>query len=333
MHNRTGSIFILIAALVFYTGAHAFSDHGKNKDKGNNKAKYATINTTQSNTVYDSIKLVLFHYTDNPCSIPGAIRTSDDSCRHPLFKYTNLSNLSDTLINTPDSIQSRTVKAQTTLHAFLQFSEIPSSSPRVKNLKHDQFLMLVETKKEVRKMPWIINMFLKVWYFITNVIGKIIDLIIKPVMKLSPLWKVVLVIIIALLVTGIIIIVSRFSSRFYPSSYNNKENGKLLPENGDPDWLSSAQSHLNNKMYAECISDLYLWLLQSIDSRKMVRKHEWWTNRQLLEIIKVRNKKHYPLAGRIIGIYEQTIYGHRVPESETVEQLMQSVINDKGLKP
>jgi hypothetical protein len=310
MHDRIGSIFLLIA-LVFSTGAFAYEEQ---------------------NSIYDSIKLVLYHYDNNPCSIPGAIQVSNDSCKHPLFKYTTYNGLSDTLIHSSDSTQTRPMKARTTLLAFLRFSEIPSSSPKLSNLKHDQFLKLVEVKNEVRKMPWIIKKLFAVWYFVVKVIEKIFNVVINPVMKLSTLWKAVLVIIITLMATCIVIIVSRFSARFYPSTFDNKDNAKLLHDVKDSNWLSCAQSHLNQKMYTECISDIYRWFLQSIDSRKMVRRYEWWTNRQLLELIRVRNKNHYPLAGRIIGLYEQTIYGHRVPESEIVEQLMQSVINDRGFR-
>ncbi len=256
---------------------------------------------------------------DSPCTVAGAVR-SDTGCIHPLQSYFARTDTSE--YRHWDS--SDCARAKTALLTFRHFSGI-SSQPNQKLLaSHSAYLTLLRKPPEQKQAPWIVRKLSELWIiFKENVLAPLFASVREPLSKLNPVWRIIVLILVAFGVLAIVVFSTKFLARFYPESDYRQDTGHAGATRATPaEWLNRAHNAASGKNYPQSVDFLYRWLVSFMSTRGIVRRHEWWTNRQFLSLIRHRSPGRVSVAEGIVRLYEDTFYGHRSPSEQAITSLL-----------
>ncbi len=250
---------------------------------------------------------------DDCAMVPGAIvpRSGDSACRHPLDKYVYVRNDSIVIGNS----------GKTMLAAYQAFRRIDQNE-HAYSFSHTKFLAYAEPPKQPEE-SWISRQikkflgwtFMQLFHFLMPRLAELWN-------SLSAPGKTVVVAFAALLMLVFLAFIAR------ALTHSHLVQRRLAPDVLPPiktvrkvNWLSKADASLRSEQYREALSFLYTWFTIWLTESGMIRRQEWWTNRQLIAAIERSRPAIGGLAQSLIAFYEDTEYGHRAVKAESVHEL------------
>lgn len=248
------------------------------------------------------------------CELPGAIVSSDydQDCYHPIKDHLDYS----------DTVN------YTAIYTFRRFcippqnTFIPFDTAR---FSHKDFLSVYDIKEETekKKASWLTKALnqLVIWW--SDAIRFIKKHLISPLRTLDLSWKIIVTIGAVFLIVGISFLTSRFAKRIYPQQNARLERFPFEARGEKIPSLQQAQALLENGDARGSVSELYGWMAHTADQLNLVKRYEWWTNRQFAKLINKRSSDMSALAVRIIGEYESIVFGHRPAESSSLRELIE----------
>ncbi len=267
------------------------------------------------------------------CYLPGTILyfKTDTTCFSPVQVQINNYNeyFQDSKDYEEPDIQMDSlykIRYRLAMYAYKKFSKTKDKLRKDYDFSHSTFLQYLDEEEDIKEKSWLVKLVEKIYYFIEKYILKpFFKFIVAPVAKLSFFWKVILFILAIAVFLFVVVVVGRFAARFYPDVEFSKGKystvkGRNLPLNID--WLQRARENVNTASYSEATDCLYRYLISWSLDRSRIRRYEWWTNRQFLNIVRKRFKNDFNTADNIVYLYEQVIYGHTQPNKNDLESLV-----------
>jgi hypothetical protein len=86
-------------------------------------------------------------------------------------------------------------------------------------------------------------------------------------------------------------------------------------------WIDRADEAIRGGDYRSALTCLYRWLIAWVTDHNVVGRHQWWTNRQLIGALSGGKHEVTGVARDIVSRYEDTEYGHRSVDLETISGL------------
>lgn len=248
------------------------------------------------------------------CAKPGAIvAASGDTtrCRHPLNDYVCLRH---------DSVVIRD-GGKAMLAAYQAFRRIRQNNHGY-SFSHKKFLAYAEPPKQ-RSRSWISRQLNKLlsWTFMR------FFRFLAP--RLAELWnslsssgKWAVIAVAALLMLVFLAFIAR------ALTHSHFVQQRLAPDVLPPmkaarrvDWLAHADASLQSGEYRKALAFLYTWFTVWSTQSGVIKRQEWWTNRQLIAAIDRSRPAIGSLAQSLIALYEDTEYGHRAVEADALSTL------------
>jgi hypothetical protein len=266
---------------------------------------------------------------DSFCRLPGTIvNYSEDSvCFNPLQYYINSYYYDTAKIAFDDSLREWQVKIA--LYSYDKFTHFPVKHKSTFRFSHTRFLSFAVEKKEPREMPWILKKLEDIMLWLKKHIW---DPLMKPLYKsfrrLSVGVKILVVIAGMILFLLLIALIARAVSRIYPAvDYSDKtvRKRKRAVVVTRRNRLEKAYALFTGGELQKALEQLYVWLLEYFTGRNGIKRYEWWTNRQFLDLVKKRRPEKHPLAQQLIQQYEETVYGHRTVGQQKMAALFKSI--------
>lgn len=264
------------------------------------------------------------------CELPGAVGIKDNSydslsadysssCTHTLKKYIDRS------FSQTDSLYT-TSSVSTAIYTFHRFC-IPEKSTFLPfdtgRFSHQQFLALYdEEEPEIKKESWFAKMLNKAYVWFSDFIKYINDEYISPLRTLDFSWKVFITVAAVALLIGLSAVASRFAKRIYPQQNAQLGTSPYMVHRESIPTLGEAQSLLETGDIRGAVSVLYGWVAYTSDKFNIVKRYEWWTNRQFIILIKGRSSVLGGIASDIVREYENIVFGHRSPQEDSLQELI-----------
>jgi len=210
--------------------------------------------------------------------------------------------------------------------AFEVFSRLPVENKDKISLDHGIFLDLLESDYEIEKESLIFRWLGKIWEGFINFLTFLYETYLKgKIPSFNGIGKLFYLVIGAVLLLLILFVLAPFLPNI--TSLKNAMDFSVEPDvkvkNNSNRLLSQVSGHINNENYRMGLVYLYRWFICWAEERKFVRKGDWWTNRQLINVFIKRNPDKSDLARNIIKTYEKTEYGHKDPDPDEVVGLFQ----------
>jgi len=147
--------------------------------------------------------------------------------------------------------------------------------------------------------------------------------LVEPLRNLDLPLRVLLSAAAAILLAAAAVMISRFAHRIYPSQDAKLNPGAYAVAARELPSPMQARRLLDEGDFRNSVSVLYSWLSFHADAGNIVKRYEWWTNRQFCRMLNERSKDLCNLAQEIIGAYEQIVFGHRAADRAVLELLIE----------
>ncbi len=256
--------------------------------------------------------------------------SEEEDCDHPLLKYISIYSAQNDSADT-------SVEENTAIYTFNRFCMADSSSFRrldSNHFRHANFLSFLKQEKEpkVIKESWVIRMLDRAWLWIEKVFKWIDAHFTKPLRGLDLSWKIILSICTVFLLIVIAFLLSRFVGRLYPQQEAQLSGNISVTTKRSPSPQDAQEYFLRGEL-RQSISVLYDWAIFQADRSNIVKRYEWWTNRQFIKLLSERESSYGLLARNIIRFYEDIVFGHRTVELSALESLIsQSIIEMRKIR-
>lgn len=266
------------------------------------------------------------------CELPGAVKKESydtfdsldadyhSSCTHTLKKYIDRS------FSQTDSLYI-TSSVSIAIHTFHRFC-IPEKSTFLPfdttRFSHQHFLTLYDEREpEVKKESWFAKMFNKAYVWFSDLVKHINEEYIKPIRMIDISWKIIITVAAVGLLIGLSVVASRFARRIYPQQNAQLGINPYMVQSEHIPTLGEAQSLLEKGDLRGSVSVLYGWIAYTSDKINLVKRYEWWTNRQFVRLIRGRSSAFGSIASDIVGEYENIVFGHRSSQEASLQDLIQ----------
>ncbi len=269
----------------------------------------------------------------NNCYLPGTILyyKSDSTCYSPVQAQINTykeylrdeKNFEDPNHQLDKLYLSRFRLA---MYTYSKFSETKNAVKKEYDFSHSIFLEYLEEEEDIKEKSWLVKLVERlIDFFNKYVLEPFYRFIVTPLAKLSFFWKTILFIIAIAIFLFVVVFVGRFAARFYPDvDFNKKRHSTVTGRtvSTEINWLQRAREKIDIAAYAEASDFLYRYLIAWSLDRNRVRRYEWWTNGQFLNIIRKRFAHDFDTVKGIINLYEQVMYGHTEPKENDCKHLV-----------
>jgi len=261
-----------------------------------------------------TIERQLLRRIDEGCQCPGCIPgyNADTACFAPILKYCHNFHREEREEG-ESAVDSVTLRDY--LIAMSTYHQLGSVKQTIlPEFSHQRFLETVKNEEKIIEKPW----YLKLLDYIINWIYVHIW---KPLYESlaarfghERLIRFILITLIALTVFATIITTTVFFvRRFYP--VNDTADGTVHHKNRISHvkkeiWLERAKAAVSENRYDEAVTCIYRHCTEWYTIRNKIKRFEWWTNRQFLQLVKARFSTDHTAVVRIITSYEQCIFGH-----------------------
>ena len=266
---------------------------------------------------------------DSFCQLPGTIAnyTEDSVCFNPLQYYINKYYYDTAKIAFDDSLRERQVKIA--LYSYDKFTHFPVKHKSKFRSSHKRFLSFAVEKKETQEMPWILKKLEDVMLWLKKHIwDPLMNPLYKSFRRLSVGFKIFVVIAGMILFLVLIALIARAVSRVYPAvDYSDKtvRKRKRAVVVTQRNRLEKAYALFTGGEFQKALEQVYVWLLECFTGRNGIKRYEWWTNRQFLDLVRKRRPEKHALALKVIQQYEETVYGHRSVGQQKLAALFNSL--------
>jgi hypothetical protein len=247
--------------------------------------------------------------------LPGAVAPENayakGTCTHPLDKY--VTRRDDSILIGEGG--------KSTLVAYFDFRSVAPSLRKFK-VNHGEFLAIIAEPRE-QKEPWLKSQLDKILGWTFNRLLRFLVPLINHLWSASPgPVRIIVIVCSALLLLFFLMIIGR--SLMYSSLVQRGFEAGSRPSIAGSTpirWIDRADEEIQSGNFRAALTSLYCWLVVWVADHNCVRRHEWWTNHQLISAIKKKNHSIAKLAGEIVSRYENTEYGHRSVESTAIVSL------------
>lgn len=269
---------------------------------------------------------------DEFCYLPGSVLYyyNDSTCYSPV--QAKIDNY-----DSDDSISLFNYKM-----AMYTYDKFGSSKEVVKNIfefSHETFLDYLEEEEQVKDKGWLIKIIEWVSRFIDKYLmgplEKLFSMLMKPLAKLSPFWKIFFILLSSAMVIFITFIIGKFFAKIYPDTsavLKRRVPAGSIRKITASEWLQKAKEFVKDSDTTGAVECLYRYLIGWTKLNNRVRRYEWWTNRQLLNVIKKRFPDDYQNFSEIIYKYELGIYGHVELSVSEIEDMILLASTLKGVR-
>lgn len=222
------------------------------------------------------------------------------------------------------------------MYTYNKFSSTKKRVNKIFDFSHNTFLEYLEEDEEIKEKPWLVKVVEKIFNFIDKyILQPFYRFVVNPIVKLSFFWKAILFVIAIAVFIFVVVIVGRFAARLYPSvelsrGRRKTERGKNIPV--EINWLQKAREKIDESSLADASECIYRHLITWSLNRNRIRRYEWWTNRQFLNVMRKRFIEDCKTAEEIITMYEYVIFGHSAVDKKHLEQLIIKADLLKGKK-
>lgn len=271
------------------------------------------------------------------CDRPGSIRhfSSDSTCFNPAWQYgIGKKQDSDDSLDADDSLVSASTADSTALRNYLvamytydKFSAPMNKLSKACSFSHAIFLGYLEEEAPVAQKSWLLKAIEKILDAIDRYFFQpLLRYLIGPVARFSLFWKIVVFAVSVSLFIFVMVTVARFAAKFYPvpavgASGRKRENGAVYP--APVDWLQKARVLCGQGSLVAASECVYRHLLSWTSDRSRIKRYEWWTNRQLLRVVKKRFAGDYATARDIVDAYEYAVFGHTPVDAGRLGELIE----------
>jgi len=262
-----------------------------------------------------TIERRLLQRIDDDCRCPGCIPgfNADTACFTPVLKYCKSFHAAENEAGdsaAPDSVTVRNYLIA--MSAYHQLSTVKEADVPV--FSHHRFLEYVTVDDEVTEKPWIVKIFERILNWLDIHVWAPLIRAVADRFGHKHIVRFVLTALLALTVFTIIVIISiQLIRRFYPLSDTADSHlpRKSAASGGIREiWLDKAAAAVSENRFDDAITCIYRHCTEWYTARNKIRRFEWWTNRQFLQLVKSGFSRDYDAATSIITAYEQCIFGH-----------------------
>lgn len=271
---------------------------------------------------------------DSFCQLPGTIvnYAEDSVCYNPLQYYIHNYYYDTTKMAFSDSLREWQVKIA--LYSYDKFTNFPVRRKSKLHFSHKRFLSFVVHKEKPREMPWILKKLEDILLWLKKHIwDPLMTPLYKSFQKLSPGFKIVVIIAGMILFLVLIALIARVVSRVYPAvDYSEKKviKRKRAVVVTQRNRLEKAYALFAEGKLQEALEQVYVWLLECFTGRNGIKRYEWWTNRQFLDLVQKRRPEKHAFAQQVIQQYEEAVYGHRPVAKQKLGVLFNSLDTGGG---
>jgi hypothetical protein len=264
--------------------------------------------------------------------VAGSYPVNDTACGHPLLDYLDYTRPDTNAVEEDTAAAYRHRRMLTALYAYWRFGLKADDVPCRYRLSHEHFLAIMGAREKPREAPWILRQALRLLQVIDKyILSPLVDALAGPFKRLAALWKALVIVGAAIFVLALLFLIAKGVERAYSPGDVRIERaaGGGAVSQGPRDRLAQARRCIDAGRYADAAEMLYKWLIAANSGPRGVRRREWWTNRQFLDIMRMRHPGRLESARRIVMEYERTAYGHKPADEVLVKSLADEAAADE----
>lgn len=272
-----------------------------------------------------------FIHNKQICELPGSTGSSDQkTCFHPLSTYLQRFREPDNDSEVREPIPQQTSTALYTFHRFC-LPDTNSFTPLdPKRFEHGNFLSLLETEEpsasEESFLVRLANIFVM---FLVNAVILLRTVLLEPLQELTPPLKLLFAAVGAILFILLSVALSRVAKKLYPPE-DTRLSGNHSAQTEHLPTLHHAEELLQTGDVRGSVTTAYKWLVYISDKNNLVKRYEWWTNRQFIALLFKRSPSLGKLGKDVITHYETVVYGHQKVEIQVLKNLIDNCLLKSG---